>query len=61
MVQPGVWHEFWSKGGCIVEEVSTTHYNDDSVYSDKKINDLPRAERKTTVKNWGRFELVGDS
>ena len=61
LVQPGVWHEFWSKDGCIVEEVSTTHYNDDSVYSDKKINDLERTERKTIVKNWGRFELVGDS
>ena len=27
----------------------------------KKINDLERTERKTIVKNWGRFELVGDS
>jgi len=61
LVQPGVWHEFWSKDGCIVEEISTTHYNDDSIYSDKKINDLERSERKTIVKNWGRFELVEDS
>ncbi len=60
LVQPGVWHEFWSKDGCIVEEVSTTHYDDDSVYNDKKINDLERSERKTVVKNWGRFELVED-
>jgi len=60
LVQPGVWHEFWSKNGCIVEEVSTTHYDDDSVYNDKKINDLNRSERKTKVKNWGRFELVED-
>jgi len=58
LVQPGVWHEFWSKEGCIIEEVSTTHYNDDSVYNDKKINDLERGERKTVVSNWGRFELV---
>jgi len=58
LVQPGVWHEFWSKGGSIVEEVSTTHYDNDSVYSDKKIDDLDRSERKTKVKNWGRFELV---
>jgi len=57
LVQPGVWHEFWSKDGCIIEEVSTTHYNDDSVYNDKKINDLKRSERKTVVKNWGRFEI----
>jgi sialic acid synthase SpsE/D-lyxose ketol-isomerase len=61
LVQPGVWHEFWSKDGCIVEEVSTTHYNDDSVYSDKKINNLERSERKTIVKNWGRFELAEGS
>ena len=60
LVQPGVWHEFWSKDGCIIEEVSTTHYDDDSVYNDKKINDLERSERKTVVKNWGRFELVED-
>tara|TARA_B100000795_G_scaffold269589_1_gene259475 strand:+ start:6790 stop:8319 length:1530 start_codon:yes stop_codon:yes gene_type:complete len=58
LVQPGVWHEFWSKDGCIVEEISTTHYNDDSTYSDKKINDLKRSQRKTVVKNWGRFELI---
>ena len=60
LVQPGVWHEFWSKDGCIVEEISTTHYNDDSVYSEKKINDLKRSDRKTVVENWGRFELVED-
>ena len=60
LVQPGVWHEFWSEDGCIIEEVSTTHYDDDSVYNDKKINDLERSERKTVVKNWGRFELVED-
>ena len=33
LVQPGVWHEFWSKEGCIVEEISTTHYDNDSVYN----------------------------
>ena len=60
LVQPGVWHKFWSEDGCIVEEISTTHYDDDSVYNDKKINDLGRSERKTKVKNWGRFELVED-
>jgi len=58
LVQPGVWHEFWSEDGCIIEEVSTTHYKNDSVYSDKKINDLELTDRKTIVKNWGRFELV---
>jgi len=58
LVQPGVWHEFWSKEGCIIEEISTTHYDNDSVYNDHKINNLERSERKTVVQNWGRFELV---
>ena len=58
LVQPGVWHSFWSNTGCIIEEISTTHFNNDSIYSDQKINDMNRSERKTQVKNWGRFELV---
>jgi sialic acid synthase SpsE/mannose-6-phosphate isomerase-like protein (cupin superfamily) len=58
LVQPGVWHKFWSKKGCIVEEISTTHYNNDSIYNDSKINNLKRSERKTVVEHWGRFELV---
>lgn len=58
LVQPGVWHSFWSNTGCIIEEISTTHFNNDSIYSDQKINDMDRSERKTQVKNWGRFELV---
>ncbi len=61
LVQPGVWHEFWSKDGCIIEEVSTTHYKNDSVYNDRKINNLKLSQRKTIVKNWGRYELAGES
>ena len=57
LVLPGVWHSFSTKTGCIFEEVSTTHYNNDSVYRDKKINDLKREERKTRVNHWGRYEL----
>lgn len=60
LVQPGVWHSFWTKeSGVIFEEVSTTHYNDDSFYQDPKINQLTRAERKTQVDHWGRFQLPG--
>ncbi len=40
------------------EEVSTTHYNGDSYYADKKINRVERAARKTKVDHWGRFELI---
>jgi len=59
LVQPGVWHSFWTEDtGVIFEEVSTTHYNDDSFYEDKQINKLERSERKTVVDNWGRFQLA---
>ncbi|MCZ6784305.1 MAG: N-acetylneuraminate synthase family protein [Proteobacteria bacterium] len=59
LVQPGVWHSFWTETGVIFEEVSTTHYNDDSFYADKRINKLERHERKTVVDHWGRFQLRG--
>ena len=54
---PGVWHSFWTGTGCVFEEVSTTHYNNDSTYKDAKINKLQRHERKTVVDHWGRFQL----
>jgi len=57
LVMPGVWHSFWTETGCVFEEVSTTHYNDDSVYKDTSINKLQRHERKTKVDHWGRFQL----
>jgi quercetin dioxygenase-like cupin family protein len=57
LIQQGVWHEFWSEDGTIVEEISTTHHNDDSFYEDKEINRKPRSERKTIVNNWGRYQL----
>ena len=37
---PGVWHSFSTNEGCIIEEVSTTHFKNDSVYKDPYINDL---------------------
>ena len=57
LVLPGVWHSFSTDTGAIVEEVSTTHYNDDSVYRDKKIQSMKRDERKTTVDHWGRYQI----
>ena len=60
LVQPGVWHEFWTDTGVVVEEISTTHFNDDSFYADKRINRLPRSARKTQVDNWGRFQLESE-
>jgi N-acetylneuraminate synthase len=58
LVMPGVWHSFWTEKGCVVEEVSTTHFNSDSVYKDTKINQMQRHERKTVVDHWGRFQLA---
>lgn len=57
LVMPGVWHRFWSDTGCVFEEVSTTHFNNDSVYKDPKIEKLDRSERKTIVDHWGRFQV----
>jgi N-acetylneuraminate synthase len=57
LVQQGVWHRFWSETGVIFEEISTTHYNDDSFYEDKEINRLDRSQRKTVVNHWGRYQI----
>jgi len=57
LVQPGVWHGFSTQNGCVFEEISTTHFNNDSFYKDASINALEREERKTVVENWGRFQI----
>jgi N-acetylneuraminate synthase len=57
LVLPGVWHRFWSEGGCVFEEISTTHFPNDSVYRDEAINKLTSAQRKTSVDHWGRFQM----
>ncbi len=57
LVQTGVWHSFSTKEGCVFEEISTTHFNDDSFYNDPVIKSKSRSERKTIVENWGRFQL----
>ena len=40
-------HSFSSKNGCIFEEVSTTHYKNDSFYEDQKVID--NKDRKTAM------------
>ena len=57
LVLPGVWHSFRTETGCVIEEISTTHYSNDSVYKDKAINDLKPHQRKTKVNHWGRWQL----
>ena len=37
-IEPGVRHKFDTRTGCVIEEVSSTHYVDDSYYTDLKIS-----------------------
>ena len=46
LIGRGVFHSFKSKDGCVIEEISTTHYSGDSIYSDAYINSLKISERK---------------
>jgi N-acetylneuraminate synthase len=56
LIQQGVWHEFWTESGVIFEEISTTHFANDSYYADKVINQAGAA-RKTLVNQWGRYQI----
>lgn len=53
LIKQGEWHKFQTLNGVIFEEISTTHYEDDSFYEDEHIDDMPREERKTKLNNWG--------
>ena len=61
LVLPGVWHSFSTATGVVVEEVSTTHYKDDSYYQDSSINKMESHERKTKVDHWGRYQMQEDN
>lgn len=50
LIGRGVFHSFKSKDGCVIEEISTTHYSGDSIYSDAYINSLKISERKIKTK-----------
>ena len=47
-VSPGVRHAFVSPGGAVIEEISTTHYVNDSFYTDPTI--MKNNNRKSWVK-----------
>jgi len=49
LVEPGMWHKFHTLDGAVFEEVSTTHYNDDSFYDDEQISKISRENRKTQI------------
>lgn len=49
-VERGMKHSFSSKKGVIFEEISTTHYKDDSYYEDDQI--IKNTNRKTEMTFW---------
>jgi quercetin dioxygenase-like cupin family protein len=51
-------HGFSSQGGAIVEEISTTHYKDDSFYDDANI--LNNKNRKTEMTFWSDWLYASD-
>lgn len=50
LVQRGAKHSFRTKSGAILEEISTTHFKNDSFYDDEKITN--NSERKTSLTYW---------
>lgn len=50
VITRGAKHEFRSSMGAVIEEISSTHSRDDSVYSDPAVGQ--NGERKTYVTNW---------
>lgn len=49
-VPRGTRHKFFSANGCVFEEISSTHYKDDSYYSDPAIS--ANRNRKTLLTYW---------
>lgn len=49
-VEPGVRHAFVSPTGCVIEEISSTHFVNDSFYTDEAIN--ANKARKTLLTYW---------
>jgi N-acetylneuraminate synthase len=52
LIERGQIHEFRSEGGCIIEEISTTHVAKDSHYADRRIASRDPMARKTVVEAW---------
>jgi sialic acid synthase SpsE/quercetin dioxygenase-like cupin family protein len=58
IVERGTKHSFESETGAIIEEISTTHYKDDSFYEDATI--LNNQERKTGLTFWSDWLYKSD-
>ena len=56
LVRPGEWHKFHTLDGAIFEEVSTTHFDNDSFYEDERIARISREARKTVIANLNVIE-----
>ncbi len=52
LIQRGDVHGFSSVGGCIIQEVSTTHIVGDSYYDDPRVRELDPMQRKTILESW---------
>jgi sialic acid synthase SpsE/quercetin dioxygenase-like cupin family protein len=50
IVKPGVKHAFRTEEGTVFEEISSTHFVDDSFYTDEKIQNFKK--RKTILSYW---------
>lgn len=46
LISREVVHSFKSAGGCVIEEISTTHHKGDSIYDDPEIAKLELRDRK---------------
>lgn len=46
----GTKHIFSSRTGAVIEEISSTHYKDDSYYTDESI--MQNKDRKTIISHW---------
>ena len=49
-IEPGVRHAFRSEKGAVIEEISSTHFKDDSYYTDAAI--MANGQRKTLLTYW---------
>ena len=51
-IESGVKHMFYTDNECIIEEISSTHFRNDSFYLDDKINSMDPLARKTIINNF---------
>ena len=49
-IEPGVRHAFETREGSVIEEISSTHFKDDSFYTDETIQQ--NKNRKTLLTYW---------